>query len=204
MIFWNDGRISEICQKWIRDNGNYANTKFEELCTCSGEVLFTREHKASLSRKESGAYIDIDEFPMFKDFSNTNDIEIKTKTKTITEIETEKIMLNKLNKKIRGLKARNEKLAGLKAYLTAKIDMIYEGINELQDEIYSDDSWLRLVELDKIDAILEKVFNTVWTTHNKNKKRINSEKIMIDKDKDIDGYVCKHVWCNRQYHELYK
>ena len=38
--------------------------------------------------------------------------------------------------------------------------MIHEGINELQDEVYSDDSWLRLVELDKIDAILEEVFNT--------------------------------------------
>ena len=40
--------------------------------------------------------------------------------------------------------------------------MIHEGVNELQDEVYSDDSWLRLVELDKIDAILEEPFNTVW------------------------------------------
>ena len=69
--------------------------------------------------------------------------------------------------------------------------MINEGINELQDEVYSDDSWLRLVELDKIDAILEEVFNTVWKMLNKNKNRINPEKIMIDKYKDIDGYVSK-------------
>ena len=69
--------------------------------------------------------------------------------------------------------------------------MIHEGINELQDEVYSDDSWLRLVELDKIDAILEEVFNTVWKMLNKNKNRINPEKIMIDKHKDIDGYVSK-------------
>ena len=69
--------------------------------------------------------------------------------------------------------------------------MINEGINELQDEVYSDDSWLRLVELDKIDAILEVVFNTVWKMLNKNKNRINPEKIMIDKHKDIDGYVSK-------------
>ena len=69
--------------------------------------------------------------------------------------------------------------------------MINEGINELQDEVYSDDSWLRLVELDKIDAILEEVFNTVWKMLNKNKNRINPEKIMIDKHKDIDGYVSK-------------
>ena len=64
-------------------------------------------------------------------------------------------------------------------------------MGELQDEIYSDDSWLRLVELDKIDAILEEVFNTVWKMLNKNKNRINPEKIMIDKHKDIDGYVSK-------------
>ena len=69
--------------------------------------------------------------------------------------------------------------------------MIHKGINELQDEVYSDDSWLRLVELDKIDAILEEVFNTVWKMLNKNKNRINPEKIMIDKHKDIDGYVSK-------------
>ena len=56
----------------------------------------------------------------------------------------------------------NEKLAGLKANLTTKLDMIHEGVNELQDEVYSDDSWLRLVELNKIDAILEEAFNTVW------------------------------------------
>ena len=100
MIFWNDGRISEICQKWIGYNGNYAYTKFEELCTCSGEVLFTREHKASLSKKESDTYIDIDELPMFKDFSNINDFEIKTKTKTKTKTRTEnKDLLDKIDKK---------------------------------------------------------------------------------------------------------
>ena len=69
--------------------------------------------------------------------------------------------------------------------------MIHEGINELQDEVYSDDSWLRLVELDKIDAIIEEAFNIVWKVLYENKNRINPEKIMIDKHKDIDGYVSK-------------
>ena len=62
-------------------------------------------------------------------------------------------------------------------------------MTELQDEIYSDDSWLRLVELDKIDAIIEEVFNIVWKVLYENKNRISPEKIMIDKHKDIDGYV---------------
>ena len=64
-------------------------------------------------------------------------------------------------------------------------------MGELQDEIYSDDSWLRLVELDKIDAIIEEAFNIVWKVLYENKNRINPEKIMIDKHKDIDGYVSK-------------
>ena len=32
---------------------------------------------------------------------------------------------------------------------------MYESICELQGVIYSDDSWLRLVELEKIDAIID-------------------------------------------------
>ena len=68
--------------------------------------------------------------------------------------------------------------------------MIYEAMRELQDEIYSDDSWLRLVELNKIDAIIDEALNAVWIKfHGKN--RINPEMIKIDKHKDIDGYVSK-------------
>ena len=57
---------------------------------------------------------------------------------------------------------------------------------ELQDEIYSNDSWLRLAELDKIDAIIEEAFNIVWKVLWENKNRINPETIEIDKHKDID------------------
>ena len=34
-------------------------------------------------------------------------------------------------------------------------------MHELQDEIYSDDSWLRLVELNKIDTIIDEALNVV-------------------------------------------
>ena len=63
---------------------------------------------------------------------------------------------------------------------------------ELQDEIYSDDSRLRLVELNKIDAIIDYALNAIWNMiRKKKKKRVSSKKINIDKDKDIDGYVSK-------------
>ena len=61
---------------------------------------------------------------------------------------------------------------------------------ELQDEIYSDDSWLRLVELEKIDAIIDEALNVVWNMIC-GENRISPEEIKIDKHKDIDGYVSK-------------
>ena len=141
---------------------------------------------------------------MFKDFSNINDIEIKTKTKTKaktktetenktktkTETDTKKIMLDKINTKISVINKLNEGLAKVKADVIKKVELIYEGICELQDEIYSDDSWLRLLELNKIDAIIDKTLNVVWNAIC-GKNRINPEKIKIDKHKDIDGYVSK-------------
>ena len=60
---------------------------------------------------------------------------------------------------------------------------------ELQDEIYSDDSWLRLVELDKRDIIIDEALNIVRNVPYENKNRISPEMITIDKHKDIDGYV---------------
>ena len=61
---------------------------------------------------------------------------------------------------------------------------------ELQDEIYSDDLWLRQVELNKLDAILDDALNVTWNMIRK-KNRTSSNMINIDKYKDIDGYVSK-------------
>ena len=65
-------------------------------------------------------------------------------------------------------------------------------MNELQDEIYDDDSWLRLVELSKINALLDESLDYVWKTiYDDNREK--HEKINIDKDKDIDGYVSMYT-----------
>ena len=123
---------------------------------------------------------------MFKDFSNINDIEIKTKTKT----KTKTIMLDKINKKISSINKLNE--GKVKADVTKKLELIYESLYELQDQIYSDDSWLGLVELNKIDVIIVKALNVVWNAICA-KNRINLEKIKIDKHKDIDLYLDIHM-----------
>ena len=63
-------------------------------------------------------------------------------------------------------------------------------MSELQDDIHSDDSWLRLVALNKINVIIDEALNAVWKRfHGEN--RTNPETIEIDKHKDIDGYVSK-------------
>ena len=61
---------------------------------------------------------------------------------------------------------------------------------ELQAEIYSHDSWLRLVELKMIGAIIDKILNVVWNMIC-GKNKISPEEIKIDKHKDIDTYVSK-------------
>ena len=60
-VFWNNVHASELCEKWIYLNDKYAYTRFEELRTHSGEVLFTREHKATTSKDKSNTYIDIED-----------------------------------------------------------------------------------------------------------------------------------------------
>ena len=39
-IFWNNGHVSELCEKWIYLNGKYAYTRFEELRTHSGGAFY--------------------------------------------------------------------------------------------------------------------------------------------------------------------
>ena len=130
-VFWDDNHITKLCEKWVYYDGNYAYTRFEELRACSGEVLLTREYKETASKDKSDTYIDNDELKMFKNLSNRCKTKIKTKD-----------MLDKINNKISTINKTNEGLAKIKADLAKKLNLIYEVMTELQDEIYSDDSWL--------------------------------------------------------------
>ena len=67
-------------------------------------------------------------------------------------------------------------------------------MSELQDEICSDDSWLRLLEMNKINALLDKSLDYIWKMiYGKNRKKNEIKNIDIDKDKDIDEYVSKYM-----------
>ena len=65
MIFWNNKHISNLSEKWIYRNRECAYTQFEELCTCSGEVIYTTEHKAITTKHKKNIFIDIDELKVF-------------------------------------------------------------------------------------------------------------------------------------------
>ena len=67
-------------------------------------------------------------------------------------------------------------------------------MSELQDEICSDDSWLRLLEMNKINALLDKSLDYISKMiYGKNRKKNEINNIDIDKDKDIDEYVSKYM-----------
>ena len=119
-----------------------------------------------------------------KDTDNTK-TEDKDKTKT-----EDKDILDKINNKIDTMNKMNKRLEKVKTEITEKIELICESMCELQDEIYSDDSWLRLLELEKIYVLIDEALNAVWNTIC-GENRICPEEIKIDKHKDIDGYVNK-------------
>ena len=92
-------------------------------------------------------------------------------------------MLVKINNKISMINKAYERLAKVKEDVTKKLNLIYGLMAELQDEIYSDDSWLRLVELDKIDAIIDEAIDIVWNTfYEKKKKKKKKKKPWNDRD----------------------
>ena len=97
------------------------------------------------------------------------------------------ITLDKVNNKTDLINKINKTLIEVNTKITNKFTYIYEAMHELQDEIY-DYPWLRLVELNKINDILDDALNVVSKEiYGKNRK--SSVIINIDKDKDIHGYV---------------
>ena len=82
-------------------------------------------------------------------------------------------------------------LARIRNNFSKNVEEICGLMNELCDEIYSDDSWF-IVELNKINVLLDEALHYVWKTiYNKNREK--HDRINIDKYKDIGGYVSKYT-----------
>ena len=66
-------------------------------------------------------------------------------------------------------------------------------MKELKDDLY-DDSWLRLAELNKINALLDESLDWVWKmVYGVNREKYEIDSIDKDKHKDIDGYVSMYT-----------
>ena len=71
-------------------------------------------------------------------------------------------MLDKINNKISIINETSTILVEIRIKLKKKYKLIYKPMCELQDEICSDDLWLRQVELNKLDAISDDALNVTW------------------------------------------
>ena len=73
-VFWSN-HVTELCEKWIYKNNEYAYTRFEKIYKYSGEVLYTREHKA-IALKQKQNFINIDELKVFKGITKYNILQV--------------------------------------------------------------------------------------------------------------------------------
>ena len=151
---------------------------------------------------------DVLEIPLFEGIETDNDLDItffddiekdnelfelyeESNYVDIEEKEDNKERTTYLDK-INNLIDQENLLAETRNDFSKNVDDVCMLMNELQDEIYSDDSWLRLVELNKINVLLDDSLDYVWKTiYGGNREK--HEKINIDKNKDIDGYVSKYT-----------
>ena len=182
-MFWNNNKVTELCEKWIFYDGNYAYTRFEELCTRFGEVLFTRENKATLSKEKSLAYIDIDALKVFRNEYFEDEIVLKTEKKY-------KGLIDQINNKIYKLRW-NKMLEKLREKVEKKINLIIR----IKIRMYSDDSRSELDELNKIDAIADDALNAICNMLCKKNRKI-LKKINIDKKVELLDRVhgsLKHI-----------
>ena len=143
----------------------------------------------------------IDEKVILNKAINTNDIvdKVTPDTKVNNNIIDAEAIDTKVNKKIDQVSL----IAKIKNDCSKNVCKICELMNELQDEIYSDDSWFRLVELNKINALIDHSLDYIWKiVYGKNREK--HETIDIDKHKDTDGYVSKYTYIINDKLELFE
>ena len=63
-------------------------------------------------------------------------------------------------------------------------------VDELNNEVYDDDQWLVVAQLNKTNSLVDELIDRVWLMiYNKKREKNEIVNISVDKDKDIEGYV---------------
>ena len=120
----------------------------------------------------------------------------ETKTKYIDKAKTKykdkdktKTIIDKVDNKKRLINRINIRLSKAKTNITNNIKSVFKAKCKLQDEIYLNDTQLRLDELNRIDTIFNDTLNVVWyEIYEKNRK--GSNMINIGKHKK-HWQICK-------------
>ena len=96
--------------------------------------------------------------------------------------------------------------------ISNNINKIHILIDDLRDEIFSDDARLKLFELNKINALADESLDCIWNMiYGKNRKKneitnIDKDKDIFDKDKDIlfskENNILKIVMTSNIYLKL--
>ena len=137
--------------------------------------------KKIIETKEDNIKRNIDDDNIDSDDDNVDNVDSDDSDKTPFETEIK----DNINHKITLINKIYIRLAKAKTEITNKIKLVHEEIDELENN-----SRLRLVKLNKTDAILDDAINVVrYGIYGK--KRKGQKMINIDKCKDIDGYVNK-------------
>ena len=187
-VFWKS-HVSELHEKWVCSRGNYAYTRFEEFRTCSGEVLFTNEHKAVFSKNEAKSYIDINDLETFKDFSRDSKTIFKNKpitAKTIKIIKAKKDsnIKDSCLKTIEEYACTIESMRGLLQNCIYEIDDNFVEINRLYNNLPKAGKSQKEI-LKKVDELANNLLDIIWGMVYKEDKTVteNADLHMI---KDIN------------------
>ena len=192
----------KICMPIIEnnktDNDLFEKCKDDDLGFDDNDVGFDDDELKELIEQDLDIDIDIED-EMIEDKIDNDKIEDKIDDDRIEDMIKEKqegkiedkertMCLDKINEQIDHV----NQIARIRNDFSKNIEEVFWLMNELQDVIYNDNSWLRLVELNKINVLLDDSLDYMWKTiYCKNRDK--HEKINIGKDKDIDGYVSKYI-----------
>ena len=163
----------------INNETNMANEIINRASVMDNDTLHLIDDKLDKIMTKTRKKIKIT--PENNEDSDNTTYKTKTKNNIKTEINNKKNLINKINVRLSKAKTKG----------TNNIKSVYKAKCKLQDEIYLNDTGLRLDELNMIDNKFDDTLNVVWyEIHGKNRK--SSKMINLCKHKkNIGKYVSK-------------